>query len=136
MKLIRCCAKVRLPGTEGKWRRMAKLAGFDRTVKVRGFRTSDIHNKRLYVGTMNMTASVITVRIEHTCGTAVFPYYKPRGYNPLSTFGHELGHFILKQRGRSEWTTRAKAWRDNAEQRHDPVERACDRYSRLLRSRT
>jgi hypothetical protein len=136
MKLIRCCAKVRLPGTEGKWRRMAKLAGFDRTVKVRGFRTSDIHNKRLYVGTMNMTASVITVRIEHTCGTAVFPYYKPRGYNPLSTFGHELGHFILKQRGRSEWTTRAKAWRDNAEQRHDPVERACDRYSRLLRGNT
>jgi len=110
---------------------MAKLAGFDRTVKVRGFRNSDIHRARVTVGTMGKTASVITIHIAHACGPMTFA--NPRTYDPLATFGHELGHFILKQRGRSEWTTRAKAWRDNAEQRHDPVERACDRYSRLLR---
>jgi len=37
MKLIRYCGKERLPGGERLWRRLAKEAGFDGTLKVYGY---------------------------------------------------------------------------------------------------
>ena len=136
MRIVKCCASVKLQGGERKWRHMARLVSYDGLVRVRGFRASDDqkvagHN-RVTVGSMSRENRVITIRVSHGCGRAEFD--NPRTYSPLSTFGHELGHFILGQRGKRDWT-RARPFHDNAEQRSDPVERACDRYSRILRAK-
>jgi len=109
---------------------MARIAGFNGTVKVRPFRRSDEHgHRRITMGTMSPNGKVITVHIN----TGTVSFDSPRTYNPLSTFGHELGHYILKSRGNREWAT-SRVFHSNAEQRTDAVERACDRYSRLLRA--
>ena len=129
MKIIRSDG-VKLPGGERRWRSMARLAGFDGTVKVRPFLKSDEHaHRRITMGTMSANGKVITVHIN----TGKIRFDNSRTYNPLSTFGHELGHFILKSRGRREWATQ-RVFHSNAEQRADAVERACDRYSRILRN--
>lgn len=129
MKIIRSDG-LKLPGGERKWRRMARLAGFDGTVRVRPFRKSDEHGRRISMGTMSPSGKVISVHIN----TAKIVFTSPRTYDPLSTFGHELGHYILKSRHR-EWATR-RVFHSNAEQRSDAIERACDRYSRLLRAKS
>ena len=134
LEVLRCCPSVKLPGGERKWRRMARIAGFDRKLLVRGFRKADRHDvNRISLGTMDANGKRIVVRINHACGWAKLS--RPSAYNPLATFGHELGHFILKQRGNREWATQ-RVFRSDTEQGADPVERACDRYSRLLRNRS
>ena len=134
MIIRRCCDQVSLMAGEARWRRMAARAGFHGTLKVRGFsKTKWTPGLRVTMGRMSAGGRVITVYVSHGCGEMAFAH--PRTYSPLATFGHELGHFILKQRGRGEYGTLG-VFSNNTEQGRDPVERACDRYSRLLRKNT
>jgi len=111
---------------------MARLAKFDGTVRVREFRKSDSGWLGLLVnGSMSIGGRVITVHVNHTADH-VGGRGHGKAYDPLATFGHELGHAILKQRGRQF----ARAYRSTDQYRNSPIERACDRYSRLLRART
>ena len=131
MEIVKCCASVRLPGGERKWRRMARLAKFDGTVRVRGFSKRDQEpHEMVSLGKYFWWRNLITVQIKGHCGRGV----TTSRYDPLATYGHELGHSMLHARGRV--VTNGRAFRDNAEQRSDPIERACDRYSRLLRAKT
>lgn len=134
MDIEKCCSKTRLPGGERKWRRMAKLAGFNGTVRVVGFnkKRDSIPHNMILLGTYRPETKTITVRIKgHSKND---PTFNRGSYSPIATFGHELGHTILERRGKD--MTTGKDFHGNREQANDPIERACDRYSRLLRRNT
>lgn len=111
---------------------MARLAGFGGKVKVVGFnpRRDETRHGMVLLGTYKPEGHTITVRILGHCGTN----YSLSRYDPLATYGHELGHAILDARGKDIGGD--KFFRTNRDQNSDPVERACDRYSRLLRARS
>lgn len=111
---------------------MARLAHFTGTLRVREYRPSDSGWLGLLVnGSMSLGGRVITVHVNHTA-PHVHGSGRGKNYDPLATFGHELGHYIMKQRGRQF----ARAYRSTDEYQNSPIERACDRYSRLLRSKS
>lgn len=124
MRIERCCSKVKLPGGERRWRRMARHAKFRGTLRIRPFTTrSALTDTAWELGEFHPVKG-IRVRIDHDHG----PIHPGVEYSALATFGHELGHNILFIRGKpygSNFTT-------TEAQNRDPIERACDRYSRLL----
>lgn len=126
MLLVRHCAE-RLPGGIRRWVKVARRAGFDGTLYVRGFRPRD-HDANGRVTLGSQFNNRIVVRLNAPCGTAT----TIRPVDPLQTFAHELGHWNLQQQGRKN--TNGVDFKSNTEQAKDPIERACDRYAaKLLR---
>jgi hypothetical protein len=129
MRIVKCCEKVRLPGGERKWLKMAGLAEFNGTINIRPFtHKSKLAPDSYELGEYRPSRSAIRVRINHTHGLNL----SVKGYNPIDTLGHELGHHILRLKGRP-WASNFKSV---SAQSHSPVERACDRYARLLKAKT
>ena len=126
MLLVRHCQE-RLPGGIRTWVKLARLAGFDGTLYVRGFKPRDQTNGRWTLG--SQFNNRIVVRVQSPCGRAS----TVRPINPLQTFAHELGHWDRQRRGVKN--TNGVEFRSNAEQARDPIEAACERYAaRLLKA--
>lgn len=123
--IVKHCSE-RLPHGIRAWVKVARRAGFDGTLYVRGFRHKDKEpHDRWLLGTQK--GNRIVVRIQARCGRVGINYY-----DPLRTFAHELGHWYRWQS--SMKVTNDRAFKNNTEQAKDPIEAFCDRYAaRLLK---
>ena len=124
--IVRHCGE-RLPGGIRKWVKVARRAGFDGTLYIRGFRSRDNEpTGRIILGTQFNNR--IIVRVQSKCGNASLA----RPLDPLQTFAHELGHWHRQMKGLQ--STNGIDFKSNAEQAKDPIEAYCDRYAaRLLK---
>jgi len=120
MKIVRFCGKERLPGGERLWRRLAKEAGFNGTVKVYGYGAAGskmaTSTHRAYevgktsytiVGLQTEKIELIEVWLPCKCQTAMddmlpvngMPEWLKDNYEPLFVFAHELGHYQQEVQG-------------------------------------
>lgn len=124
MLIVRHCQE-RLPHGIRTWVKVARRAGFDGTLYVRGFRSRDRDKgDRIVLG--SQFNNRIVVRLQAPCGRVE----TVRGFDPLQTFAHELGHWHRQQMGRLN--TNGIDFKSNTEQARDPIERYCDRYAAQL----
>ena len=122
-RLVRHCSE-RLPHGIRAWVKVARRAGFTGTLYVRGFKPRDDEpNGRILLGTQR--ANRIVVRIQHKCGNCTV-----KGYDPLQTFAHELGHWHRWKKGMK--VSNNKAFASNTEQALDPIEAYCERFAAKL----
>ena len=123
--IVRCCG-VRLPGGIRKWVKLARLAGFEGTLYLRGFRPHDHErNGRIVLG--RQFGNRIIVNVQAPCGHVSVQV------DPLSTFAHELGHWTRQRNGLKN--TNGIDFKSNTAQAKDPIEAYCDRYARRLLKR-
>lgn len=140
MKILRHC-RERLPHGEKIWRRAARLVGFTGTLRVTGlgqkaWNLKEIkHPQRKRYGITRgffLRPNQIWVFVTTSpCARAVWTPMINK-LDPLTSFCHELGHFVQEKEGRRHPRGSRKTMQG---WRNDPFEREADRIGRSLRKR-
>lgn len=125
MIVKRYCGHERLPGGERRWRRLARAAGFSGSVELYGYGVAGKPGREQRAAMRTGVESGVVVadygdniiRVWLTCRCAAAEFDTDRlAYeqkDPLTNFAHELGHHVVKARGRKmlPWVEEAVAER-------------------------
>lgn len=106
MRIERHCGRERLLGSERLWRKMAKSVNFTGVLQVYGYGVSGrpgIEQRRAMrtgeevpVTIADYGDNMIRVWLSCRCAVTDFRYE----VTPLSAFAHELGHHVIRSRGK------------------------------------
>lgn len=120
MRIVKFCGREKMPGTERRWRRLARVAGFTGTLRLYGYgvagQPGQQQRRAMRTGDMGVNLAThspgeICVWLPCSCAAAEFDGDDLTEWrcDPLTAFAHELGHDRQHQRDRLRHGSHAEA---------------------------